>query len=67
VPLTVYFNPRGRAKIEIALVIGKKAHDRRESIKQRDRHLDAVPGGKGVNLQHRINSSLPCAGRRRRR
>jgi len=24
VPLTVYFNPRGRAKIEIALVTGKK-------------------------------------------
>ena len=36
VPLTVYFNPRGRAKIEIALVTGKKAHDKRESIKQRD-------------------------------
>ena len=36
VPLTVYFNPRGRAKIEIALVTGKKAHDKRELIKQRD-------------------------------
>ena len=36
VPLQVYFNPRGRAKIEIALVIGKQAHDKRQSIKDRD-------------------------------
>ena len=33
VPLQVYFNPRGRAKIEIALVTGKQAHDKRQSIK----------------------------------
>ena len=36
VPLQVYFNPRGRAKIEIALVTGKQAHDKRQSIKERD-------------------------------
>ena len=36
VPLQVYFNPRGRAKIEIALATGKKAHDKRQSIKERD-------------------------------
>ena len=36
VPLQVYFNPRGRAKIEIALVTGKQAHDKRQSIKDRD-------------------------------
>lgn len=36
VPLKLYFNLRGRAKIEIALARGKKAHDKRETEKQRD-------------------------------
>ena len=36
VPLQVYFNPKGRAKIEIALVTGKQAHDKRQAIKDRD-------------------------------
>ena len=36
VPLSIYFNARGRAKIEIALAKGKKAHDKRETIKERD-------------------------------
>ncbi len=35
VPLKIYFK-KGRAKLEIALVKGKKAHDKRESIKKRD-------------------------------
>jgi hypothetical protein len=29
VPLSVYFNSRGRAKVELALAKGKKAHDKR--------------------------------------
>jgi SsrA-binding protein len=36
VPLQVYFNDRGRAKIEIALAKGKQAHDKRQTIKDRD-------------------------------
>jgi SsrA-binding protein len=36
VPLKVYFNDRGRAKIEIALAQGKKLHDKRETEKARD-------------------------------
>jgi SsrA-binding protein len=36
VPLKVYFNEKGRAKIEIALARGKKLHDKRESEKARD-------------------------------
>ena len=36
VPLKVYFNDVGRAKLELALAKGKKAHDKRESIKERD-------------------------------
>lgn len=36
VPLKLYFNPRGRAKLEIALARGKKLHDKRQAIKKRD-------------------------------
>ena len=36
VPLRIYFNDQGRAKIAIALGKGKKLHDKRESDKQRD-------------------------------
>jgi SsrA-binding protein len=36
VPLKVYFNERGRAKIEVALARGKKLHDKRETEKARD-------------------------------
>jgi SsrA-binding protein len=35
VPLKVFFNPRGRAKAEIALARGKKLHDKRETDRQR--------------------------------
>lgn len=35
VPLKIYFKD-GRAKLEIALVKGKKSHDKREAIKKRD-------------------------------
>ncbi|WLS01771.1 SsrA-binding protein SmpB [Shinella oryzae] len=36
VPLKVYFNDTGRAKLELALAKGKKLHDKRESEKERD-------------------------------
>ena len=35
VPLKLYFNERGRAKIELALARGKKLHDKRETLKKR--------------------------------
>jgi len=35
VPLKLYFNERGRAKVEIALARGKKLHDKRETLKRR--------------------------------
>jgi SsrA-binding protein len=35
VPLRLYFNEKGRAKLEIALGRGKKLHDKRETLKQR--------------------------------
>jgi SsrA-binding protein len=36
VPLKIYFNDKGRAKIEIAIARGKKLHDKRETEKARD-------------------------------
>lgn len=40
VPLQLYFNARGRAKLEIALAQGKKTVDKRETIKERDWQRD---------------------------
>lgn len=36
VPLKVYFNPRGLAKLELALARGKKLYDKRQSMAERD-------------------------------
>ncbi len=36
IPLKLYFNAKGKAKLELALAKGKKLHDKRESIKKRD-------------------------------
>ncbi len=36
VPLSVYFNGRGRAKVELAIARGRKAHDKREHEKEKD-------------------------------
>ncbi len=44
VPLRLFINEKGYAKLEIALARGKKLFDKRESIKKRDtnRHLDRI-------------------------
>ncbi len=36
VPLSIYFNARGIAKVQLGLAKGKKAHDRREAEKEKD-------------------------------
>ncbi len=36
VPLSVYFNGKGRAKVELALGKGRKAHDKREYQAEKD-------------------------------
>lgn len=36
VPLSMYFNDRGMAKVELGLAKGKKLHDKREAEKERD-------------------------------
>ena len=40
VPLELYFNARGLAKVKIALAEGKKLTDKREAIKKRDWNLE---------------------------
>lgn len=40
VPMSVYFNDRGIAKVEIGLATGKKKHDKRESEKERSWQRD---------------------------
>lgn len=36
VPLKLYFNPKGLAKLELAVAEGRKAHDKRQVLKERD-------------------------------
>ncbi|MET0251578.1 MAG: SsrA-binding protein SmpB [Novosphingobium sp.] len=42
VPLSIYFNARGRAKVELALAKGKNAADKRATIKERDWKREAA-------------------------
>lgn len=36
IPLSIYFNARGIAKVELGIATGKKQHDKREATKTRD-------------------------------
>lgn len=40
VPLRIYFNNRGLAKLELALARGKRQHDKRATIQQKDMKRD---------------------------
>lgn len=40
VPLRMYINDRGRAKVEVAVVRGKQLHDKRDSIARRETDRD---------------------------
>jgi len=40
IPLKLYFNPKGIAKIELGIAKGKKLHDKRETEKNRDWQRD---------------------------
>ncbi|ARN77052.1 SsrA-binding protein [Nonlabens spongiae] len=44
VPLLLFIDDNGRAKLQIALAKGKKLHDKRDTIKDRDnkRRLDSI-------------------------
>ena len=51
VPLKMYFNDKGRAKVEVALAKGKKLHDKRETEKKRDWDRE-----KGRLMRHKVSS-----------
>ena len=36
IPLSMYFSPKGKVKVEVGVCRGKKAYDKRASIKERD-------------------------------
>ncbi len=41
VPLSIYFNNKNLAKIQIALAKGKKLHDKRQALKEKQAKLEA--------------------------
>ena len=49
VPLKIFFNDRGRAKVEVAVARGKKLHDKRDTEKKRswDREKSRIMRDKG--------------------
>jgi SsrA-binding protein len=42
VPLSIYFNVRGRAKVELAVGRGRKTYDKRQAIASRDADREAA-------------------------
>ncbi|MFA6219922.1 MAG: SsrA-binding protein SmpB [Erythrobacter sp.] len=40
IPLSIYFNATGRAKVELGLAKGKQAQDKRQTVKDRDWQRD---------------------------
>lgn len=42
VPLSLYFNERGRAKVELGVGRGRKQHDKRQAIAKRDMDREAA-------------------------
>jgi SsrA-binding protein len=47
VPLSIYFNPRGMAKVKLGIAEGKKQHDKRATIKNREWQRDKARLMKG--------------------
>jgi SsrA-binding protein len=41
VPMDLYFNDRGLAKVTLAICRGRKVHDKREAIRKKDERRDA--------------------------
>ncbi|HOK94543.1 MAG TPA: SsrA-binding protein SmpB [Anaerohalosphaeraceae bacterium] len=40
VPTRIYFNDRGKAKVELALATGKKLHDKRQALREKQARKD---------------------------
>jgi SsrA-binding protein len=50
IPLKIFFNDKGWAKLEIGLGKGKKVHDKREILKERDTKKEMQQYMKGKNV-----------------
>lgn len=50
VPVRLYLNERGFAKLEIALAQGKKVFDKRKTIKEKDAKRDIERSTKGIKI-----------------
>jgi len=63
IPLKLYFNERGRAKLLLAVAKGKKLHDKRESEKKRDwgREKGACCGRGITYLPHPCVTASPLS------
>ena len=51
VPLSIYFSS-GKVKVELALALGKKAHDKREALKEREAGRDIARALSAKNRAH---------------
>ena len=49
IPLSLYFNKRGLAKVKLGLVMGKKLYEKRDTIKKRDWERDKARIMRGKN------------------
>jgi SsrA-binding protein len=49
IPLSLYFNSRGLAKIKLGLAVGKKEYEKRDTIKERDWQRDKARIMRGKN------------------
>ena len=60
VPLKLYFNEKGRAKVELALARGKKLHDKRETEKKRELGARARPAAarQGLTVRQSVRKPL---------
>ncbi|MGE5559228.1 MAG: SsrA-binding protein SmpB [Bacillota bacterium] len=49
VPTVMYFNEKGKVKLELGLARGKKLHDKREAMAERDAKREIERGMRGKN------------------
>lgn len=53
VPLRIYFNARGRAKVELGLGRGKKQYDKRQTIKEREARRETARALRSAGRERR--------------
>jgi SsrA-binding protein len=48
IPIHLFINEKGHAKLEIAIAKGKKLYDKRDSLKSKDKEREIARGKKGL-------------------